>query len=224
MQIGLIGGIGPAATDYYYRSLISAFAKEQEALELTIVHADTPTLLRNLEIDDAAAQVQIYTRLTERLSAAGAGCVVVTSIAGHFCIEDFKSASQLPVIDMLSEVDATVDARGLKKVGILGTRTVMTSKFYGALKNVDVLAPDGAMLDDVHAAYVSMAAAGYATDEQRAVFDKASNELIGRGAVDAVLLGGTDLALVYNPDDTRFPIVDCARIHVEAIVRAAISS
>ena len=45
MQIGLSGGIGPAATDYYYRSLIAEFASRQEVLDLTIVHADTPTLL-----------------------------------------------------------------------------------------------------------------------------------------------------------------------------------
>jgi aspartate/glutamate racemase len=40
MHIGLIGGIGPAATDFYYRRLISTFASKKAALELTIVHAD----------------------------------------------------------------------------------------------------------------------------------------------------------------------------------------
>src|ERR1700748_77769 len=101
MHIGLVGGIGPAATDFYYRRLISTFAGRKAPLELTIVHADTPTLLGNLASHDAAAQVAIYTRLTNRLAAAGAECVVVTSIAGHFCIEAFKAASPLRVIDMI---------------------------------------------------------------------------------------------------------------------------
>ena len=48
MQIGLIGGIGPAATDFYYRRLIATFAAQKTPLELTIAHADTPTLLGNL--------------------------------------------------------------------------------------------------------------------------------------------------------------------------------
>src|SRR5262249_56473902 len=78
MHIGLIGGIGPAATDFYYRRLISTFASKKVPLELTIVHADTPTLLSNLTTNDAAAQVAIFTRLTNRLVAAGAECVVVT--------------------------------------------------------------------------------------------------------------------------------------------------
>src|SRR2546426_1880522 len=84
MHIGLIGGIGPAATDFYYRRLISTFARKKAALELTIVHADTPTLLSNLVNNDAAAQVAIYTRLTDRLVAAGGGWGVVPFIFRDF--------------------------------------------------------------------------------------------------------------------------------------------
>ena len=80
-------GIGPAATDYYYRRLIASFAGRNAPLEMTIAHADTRTLLSNLEKNDGASQVQIYNRLTERLARAGAECVVVSSIAGHFCID-----------------------------------------------------------------------------------------------------------------------------------------
>src|SRR5215813_9736131 len=119
MHIGLIGGIGPAATDFYYRRLISAFAAKITALEFTIVHADTPTLLAHLTSNDARAQIAIYQRLTDRLVAAGAGCVVVTSIAGHFCIDGFKEVSPLPVVDMIAEVGAAIKQRGLKRIGIL---------------------------------------------------------------------------------------------------------
>ena len=66
MHIGLIGGIGPGATDFYYRRLISTFAREKATLELTIVHADTPTLLSNLARNDAAAQIAIYTCCSSR--------------------------------------------------------------------------------------------------------------------------------------------------------------
>jgi hypothetical protein len=77
-HIGLISGIGPAATDFYYRRLISTFASKQAALDLTIVHADTPTLLSNLASNNAAAQVAIYMRLTKRLAAAWSHPLPVT--------------------------------------------------------------------------------------------------------------------------------------------------
>ena len=221
MHIGLIGGIGPAATDYYYRRLIAAFAGAGDALDLTIVHADTPTLLGNLERDDAAAQVAIYRRLTDRLVAAGADCVAVTSIAGHFCIGSFIPVAGLPVIDLIAEVTREIESRGLKRVGILGTRTVMQTHFYGALPAVEVVPPIGSDVDDVHCAYVEMAAAGRVTEEQCAVFRSACRRLVEVGRVEAVLLGGTDLALVFDGDDAGFPVIDCAAIHVAAIVRRA---
>ena len=222
-QIGLIGGIGPAATDYYYRRLIARFAAANVPLELTIVHADTTTLLDNLAHNRDAAQVEIYQRLSARLAAAGAGCVVVTSIAGHFCIDRFIQSSPLPVIDMLAEVGAAIKRQKLKRVGILGTRTVMQTRFYGGIASAEVIPPAAEALDAVHEAYVAMAASGVVTAAQRAVFDSACEGLIGQDGVEAVMLGGTDLALVYDEGQTRFPVVDCAAIHVDAIVRRIIS-
>ena len=221
MHVGLIGGIGPAATDFYYRRLISIFQRENAALELTIVHADTPTLLGNLERNDVAAQIAIYVRLTERLANAGAECVAVTSIAGHFCIEAFKVISPLPVIDMIHEVDQAVMLRYFKCIGILGTRIVMQSRFYGGVSNVDVIAPSGDALNDVHRAYVTMATSGSVTPSQRAVFTSAGKALIDAGA-EAIMLGGTDLALVFDAQTTEFPVIDCAGFHAEAIAKWAL--
>src|SRR5215813_11173365 len=223
MQIGLIGGIGPAATDFYYRRLISAFAGKTTALELTIVHADTPTLLAHLAKNDTTAQIAIYKRLTDRLVAAGAGCVVVTSIAGHFCIDGFKEVSPLPVVDMIAAVSAAVKERGLKRIGILGTRTVMETRFYGGVASAEIIPPSGQDLDDVHQAYVAMAASGVVTKAQRLVFNTVSRKLLKENGAEAIMLGGTDLALAFSQQDAAFPLVDCAAIHVDAIVRLAIS-
>lgn len=222
MHIGLIGGIGPAATDYYYRRLIGEFARLEEALELTMVHADAPTLLANLANDDKAAQTAIYNALTARLVAAGADCVVVTSIAGHFCIEEFKRPSPLPVIDMLTEVNVAIKARGYSRVGILGTATVMETGFYSGIESAKVIAPDREMLRQVHTAYATMATTGFVTDAQRSVFDDACKQLIHQEQVESIVLGGTDLALVYNEEDSPYPVVDCAGIHTAAIARYAI--
>jgi aspartate racemase len=223
MHIGLVGGIGPAATDFYYRRLISTFAFRKAALELTIVHADTPTLLGNLASNDAPAQVAIYMRLANRLVAAGAECVAITSIAGHFCIDAFKAASPLRVVDMISEVARAIEQRGLKRIGILGTRTVMETRFYGGVASAEIIPPGGQDLDDVHQAYVAMAASGVVTQAQRHVFNTVSQKLLEEKGAEAIMLGGTDLALAFNERDTAFPLVDCAGIHADAIAKLAIS-
>ena len=186
------------------------------------MHADTPTLLSNLARNDAAAQTAIYTRLTNRLVSAGAECVVVTSIAGHFCIDEFKAVSPLPVVDMLAEVSRAVEARGLKRVGIIGTRRVMETRFYGRITAAEIVPPGGPDLEDVHQAYVSMAASGFVTEEQRSIFHAASHRLIEEQGAEAIMLGGTDLALVFNEETAEFPLVDCAGIHADAIATLAI--
>jgi aspartate racemase len=223
MHIGLIGGIGPAATDFYYRRLISTFASKKVPLELTIVHADTPTLLSNLVSNDADAQMAIYSRLTKRLVDAGADCVVVTSIAGHFCIDAFKTVSPLPLVDMIFEVNRAIEQRGLKRIGILGARTVMESRLYGRVTSAEIIPPRGQDLADVHQAYIEMAASGVVTEAQRNVFNTASQSLIRGSGAEAIMLGGTDLALAFNERDASFPLVDCAGIHADAVAKLAMS-
>ena len=214
MQIGLIGGIGPAATDFYYRSLIEKFASEDADLDMTIVHADASTLVKNLMDDNKDAQVAIYQRLTQRLKNAGAECVAITSIAGHFCIEKFVEKSVLPIVDLLSCVRAEVENKGYEKIGILGTKPVMESKFYSVIKSAEIVLPEGDLLEDVHNAYVEMATSGHASEDQKLVFDAACNQFITQNKVDAVMLGGTDLALVYKPNNVDFTLVDLSLIHI----------
>ena len=221
MHIGLIVGIGPAATDYYYRYLISAFAQADQHLTLTMAHADSRTLLRNQADGNAGAQVEIYRQLTNRLQRAGVEQVAVTSIAGHFCIDAFKALSPVPVIDMLQVVKVEIERRGFKRVGVLGTRVVMESRFYGVLDGVDVIPPAGNLLE-VHDAYVSMATAGVATPQHREIFMRAGKTLANACGCEAIMLAGTDLALVFRKDQSPgFATFDCAEAHAEAIAKVA---
>ena len=122
---------------------------------------------------------------------------------------------------MVTAVNEAIAARGLKRVGILGTQIVMESRVYGGIETADVIPPAGEELMAVNEAYLAMAASGIVTDKQRAVFDAAAMRLIESEGVEAVMMGGTDLALAYREGETDFPIVDCAAVHVDAIVRFA---
>jgi len=221
MHLGLIVGIGPAATDYYYRYLIGAFTRAGADLELTMAHADTATLLRHQSSGDASAQVKIYSRLADRLKAAGAQTLAITSIAGHFCIREFAAVSPLPVINLLAEVDREIATRKLTKLGVIGTRLVMETCFYGAIREAKVIPPSKGTLSDVHDAYVAMAASGKVTEAQRHIFFAAGKSLVTDFGVEAVMLAGTDLALAFNDRDPGFPTIDCAAIHAAAIANVA---
>ena len=64
-----------------------------------------------------------------------------------------------------------------------------------------------------------MAASGVVTSAQKALFEAAGRRLIEEAGAQAILLGGTDLALAFNEADAPFALIDCAGIHADAIAR-----
>jgi aspartate racemase len=220
MHIGLIGGIGPAATDYYYRGLIEGHVAAGRRLDLTMAHADARELVANLAQDRRDAQAAAFLPLVERLRAAGAQAVAVTSMGGHFCINELEAQSPLPVVNVLRALDAAIVARRLVTIGLIGTRMVMDTRAYGRITAAQVLLPDEPEREAVHRAYVEMAVPGRVTPAQRAVFFAAGRALQARGA-EAIVLGGTDLFLAFDGEDCGFAMLDCARVHVEAILARA---
>lgn len=216
MHVGLIGGIGPAATDFYYRGLIDRHRAAGIPLECTIAHADVGEMGRNLAEGRRAQQAAIFAGLIERLKRAGAEVAAVTSMGGHFCINELLPISPLPLVHGIHAVDAGIKRAGLKKIGVLGTRLVMQTKLYGGVSSAELIAPEGERFGEVGDAYSAMAGIGKVTDEQRRIFFTAGRELMARGA-EAIMLGGTDLFLAFVGQEPPFPLVDCADIHVDAI-------
>lgn len=216
MHIGLLAGIGPAATDFYYRGLIDRHVVGGIPLDLTMAHADVREMSRNLVGNNPKKQAGIFAELAQRLKAAGAQAVAITSMGGHFCVNEFMAISPLPVLNAIPAVDAALARGRFRKIGILGTRTVMESKLYGGIPSVEVVPTQGAALDLVHDTYVAMATIGRVTDAQRQLFFDEGRKLCERGA-EAIMLGGTDLFLAFAGHDPGFPVIDCADIHVDAI-------
>jgi len=223
MHIGLIGGIGPAATEFYYRNLVRAHAAANCALDLTIVHADMRDLVQNMSDGATDKQAEIFLRLTRRLQAAGAEAVAVTSIAGHFCIRELEALSPLPVINAIPEIESALVNHGLRRVGLLGTRVVMQSRLYGGVNAVEVVLPQGESFDATHNAYVAMAAAGKADDQRRELLFSVGNDLCRKQGAEAVVLAGTDLFLAFEGRECGFPTIDCARVHIDALFRESMN-
>ncbi len=218
MHIGLIGGIGPAATISYYQRLTSAMRQEGHQLELTIVNADVDTLLHNNTSRNADAQAKVYAGLIDRLKAAGADCVAITSLGGHFCLEETVPLSSLPIVSAVAPVDAFFVSQGIQTVGLLGTGVVMRTKLYDQLEHTNAVVPDD--VEDVGQAYTDMAVVGACNDTQRNYFFEEGRKLIAKGA-QAVVLAGTDLNLAFDGPDVGYKVIDALDIHVTVLVDLA---
>jgi aspartate racemase len=224
MHVGLIGGIGPAATVFYYTRIVQAFAAAAQPLHLTMAHTSALTLSRNVAAGRVDAQAAEFSRVTGHLAAAGAEVVVITSMGGHFCAREFAALSSLPMINGPDSVADYLKRHGIRRVGVLGTRVVMHTGLYGALSGLDPVAPIGEDLAQVNDDYVAVAIAGAATPAQRKRLLTAGARLVRDQGAEVVLLGGTDLNVVYDGVALDFPVIDSAAVHVEAIVNTALAT
>jgi aspartate racemase len=222
MHIGLIGGIGPAATVVYYERLCSAMAKRNARLDLTIVQADIHELIANNLADRREAQAKIYAGLIDRLKAAGADCAAITSLGGHFCYDETVARSSLPLVSAVAPLDAYFAAEGLGCVGLLGTRVVMRTRFYGQLWQTRAIALDDE-IEDLGQLYQDMAVAGACDVATRARLLDAGQRLINAGA-EAVVLGGTDLGLAFDGQETPYRVIDALDVHVALLADLASGS
>lgn len=220
LHIGLIGGIGVAATVVYYQRLTAAIAKFGGAADITIVHADVHELIRNSQADDRNTQAAIYSDLIARLKSAGADCAAITSLGGHFCFEETVPLSTLPLVSAVSPLDAYFADQGFDKVGLLGTRVVMQTRLYGQLTQTAPVTLDDE-IDSIGQTYQDMAVAGVCTPAQRDLFVDAGRRMAKEHGADAVVLAGTDLNLAFEDNVTDYPVVDALDIHVDVLARLA---
>ena len=222
MHIGLIGGIGPAATLVYYQRLCAEMAARGARLELTIVQADIHELIANNLADRRVEQAVIYAGLIDRLRAAGADCAAITSLGGHFCFDETVARSSLPLVSAVRPLDAFFAAEGIGTVGLLGTRVVMRTRLYGQLRRTRAIALDEE-IETLGHLYQEMAVAGVCDGATRARFLDAGQRLADQGA-EAVVLAGTDLNLAFDGQETPYRVIDALDLHVALLADLASGS
>jgi len=220
VHIGLIGGIGVAATIVYYQRLSAEVARRGGRLELTIVHADVQELIRNNLADNRAEQAAIYARLIERLAAAGCDCAAITSLGGHFCFAETEAISALPLISAVAPLDDYFAGQGLGCVGLLGTRVVMRTKLYGQLTRTRAVALEDE-IEHLGQSYQDMAVAGVCTPDQRLLFLDAGARMVRDLGAEAVVLAGTDLNLAFDGQEPGYQVIDALDVHVDYLADLA---
>ena len=223
MHIGMIGGIGPAATEFYYKNLVQVYKSKNKLMDLTIVHAEATDLIGNIGTNTPEKQAQIFLKLALRLKAAGADVIAISSIAGHFCIPEFEKLSPLPIVSAISALESELTKRGIQRIGLLGHRVPMESKLFGGISFSEVVIPLGEDLDKVHNEYIQIATTGKATDSQRKLFFSIGKGLCDKQEADVVVLAGTDLFLAFDGYNCGFTTIDSALVHINALFNESIN-
>src|SRR5437763_4162682 len=219
--LGLVGGLGPNATVYYYNGLIAAHKAHGRVARMLIAHADVDhgrPLAEAGRLDELARYVNGFIEAT---AAGGAEMAAIVAVTPHICTAQLLPLLRIPLVDMVAVVADEIRARGLKRIALLGTRSTVQSRMFGRL-GVDVVMPTPDEIEFINTAYLDVVY-DRSTPETIDRLREVAHTLMKREGAESVLLAGTDLSMVMNEANASFPTIDCAAVHIAAITRKLLS-
>ncbi|HEY3784391.1 MAG TPA: aspartate/glutamate racemase family protein [Steroidobacteraceae bacterium] len=219
--LGLVAGLGVGAGIFYYRSLVQAHFALGLSPRLLMVHADVRKALGLATARETRQLADYLAGLLRQLAGGGAEIATIPAFAPQVCAKELAERTPLPLISLLDAIVTEVERRRLCRVAILGARVTMETSLFGSLRNVtEVVSPRERELAQVGAIYARVVENERACAEDFAALRSLAHALIEREHLDAILLAGTDLSLVFHPGNIDFPHLDGARTHIEAIMQA----
>lgn len=227
--IGLIGGLSWESSVEYYRII-----NQETQKRLGGVHS-APCLMYSFDFgeiealqaagDWAAASARMV-EAARKLQLAGADCLVICSNTMHLMADAVEAAAGIPLIHIADATAAPILARGMRRVGLLGTRFTMEEDFYrGRLVErfgLEVLTPDVGGRAIVHDIIYEELVRGQIRAESRRSYQEVIDDLRDAGA-QAVILGCTEIGLLIKPEDSPLPAFDTTELHALAAVDWALS-
>jgi len=222
---GIVGGTGPESTIDYYRSLGATWRRRRPDgthPRVIIDSVDGGTVIRLLGEGEYTAVGRVFGAAIEALAAAGCGSALIASNLGHMAFDLVEPSPSIPLIHIVETARDAAVAGGHRRVGIIGTRFVVESRLYPDRfepAGIAIVQPTTTEEDTVHEIYYGELLDGVIRDESRRRIVDVIGAMRARDGIDALLLGGTELALILTePSYAGVPILNTAQIHVDAAV------
>ncbi|MGO1663205.1 aspartate/glutamate racemase family protein [Micrococcaceae sp. AOP34-BR2-30] len=223
--VGILGGMGPAATVDFYAKLIDATPASSDQGHLRVMIWADPTVPdRSRAIsgdgEDPTPQLAAGAR---KLAEAGASFYVVACNGAHAFLPRVREQVDL---DYLSIIDVTADHVSAlpfaKKAGLLATDATLSAELYqGALSEagVDPVIPEA---EDQHVVMEAIYAvkAGDLRADQRQSLVEVAGRLRDRGA-DVIVAACTEIPLALSSEESPRPLIDPAVLLANEVVNEA---
>ena len=222
-KIGLIGGMSWLSTRTYYdhiNKLIQTRAGLDHSAPLLIESLDYSKLSRLSSADEWKRAAGVLSDSAKRLEQAGATAILIGANSMHKVYDDVAAAVKVPVIHIAECVAQRMEADGVRKAALIGTRNVMLESFYRQkliARNIELLPPEMGFVDTLDRIIYDELRLGKASRQAQRELKTIITNLEQDGA-EAVVLGCTELEMVVDVDANVLPIYDCTRIHAEAAV------
>ena len=227
--IGLLGGMSWESTASYYKALNEGVKSRLGGLNsakvvLFSVNFDEIEKLQHQGKWDETAV--LLSDAAESVEKAGADFLMICTNTMHKVVSEIESRISIPVLHIADATANVLQADGIEKVGLLGTRFTMEQDFYkGRLTDkfgMDVVVPSSEDQETVHTIIYDELCKGVIKEGSKQQYLAIIDKLYAEGA-QAVILGCTEIALLVSQQDTQVPLYDTTEIHAKQGVEYALS-
>jgi aspartate racemase len=167
----------------------------------------------------------IMLRSVAALERAGADFVVCPDNTIHAALPYVLPQSPLPWLHIAEEVGIEAQRRGFKKLGLTGTKFLVSSNVYPeklAALGIGFLRPNDEQREKINTIIFEELVRDRQTPEALRYFQSVIDDFKRQGC-DAVVLGCTEIPLLINDQVASLPTLDSTRILARAALRRAVA-
>lgn len=223
--VGVLGGMGPAATADFYRKIVAATpaARDQDHLR-TMIWSD-PSIPDRAKafLNGGESPVAALLAGAQLLQRAGADYIAVPCNTAHLFLPPVRKAVSIPVLDM---VDATVSELSQHmetgaRVAILGTAATLSSGIYRDRLRAAGLRPIEPTAAEQQSVVLAIAAVKAGQEAEAATrIAPVIDALVARGA-STIVAGCTELPIACDRLSDAPPLTDPTAALARACVARA---
>ena len=228
--VGIIGGVGPESTIEYYRLIIAAYREQHPGgsyPSIIINSVDLNRLIAWVTANELETLAAYLVAEIERLHRAGADFGLLASNTPHIVFDEISRHSPMPLISIVEAARDETKARGLRRVGLFGTRFTMQGRFYPdtfSRAGIAIVTPSEEEQSYIHEKYMNELLNNIFLPETRAHLLTIVDRMKTGDQIEAIILGGTELPLILrDTEHNGIPFLDTTRIHVRQIVAELLS-
>lgn len=226
--IGILGGMGPAATVDFYGKIVAATpAKRDQDHPKVVIVSDPHVPDRTAAILDGGEDPTPALLAGARLLVdAGADFIAIPCVTAHHFYPAVQRAVPIPILHIVQEAAVAVGTTwpGMRRLGLLATSGTLRARLFEAAfepRGLAILVPEPPVQDaDVMPAIYAVKTGGDLSAARRGARDAA--EHLRRCGAEAIIAGCTEVPLVLGAADLTIPLVDPTEILARAAVRLAL--
>ena len=238
-KLGVIGGMGPEATSYYYDQVVrhTLAGGDQDHIDMVVLScASMPDRTRAIKTGEADELLAKMAEATRVLESCGCAHIAIPCNTSHYFLDRIQATTAVPIIDMPREAvryavsgavagvdgfdpdSAPAPEGGVRRIGIMGTDGTVSSGIYARAceeRGVEAIAPETALQRDVMSIIYDDVKAG--RDPDLAKFGRVLDWFEAAGC-DRVILACTELSVVSRYREMPPCVLDA----MDALVRESI--